>query len=102
MTCPELLVYKRLNLVEGRMMEAKLWGDDGVREIYRKEAILERGLGYTIVSPGRLTVDAIPLGLGFGGTHQGDSKIGRLSRADVAGICAARLENKSTSDATFE
>ena len=34
--------------------------------------------------------------------NQGDDKSGRLSRAYVAGICVACLENESTFDATFE
>mmetsp|Transcript_17622 Transcript_17622/g.38112 ORF Transcript_17622/g.38112 Transcript_17622/m.38112 type:complete len:255 (+) Transcript_17622:101-865(+) len=101
-TRPNSAVYKLLNFVGGRIMEAKIQGEDGVRDLYRDKDVLEKGLGYTIVRPGGLTAEPVPLGPAFLEVNQGDDKSGRLSRADVAGICVACLESESAFDATFE
>mmetsp|Transcript_39850 Transcript_39850/g.84933 ORF Transcript_39850/g.84933 Transcript_39850/m.84933 type:complete len:406 (-) Transcript_39850:70-1287(-) len=101
-TRPDSAVYKLLNFVGGGIMEAKIQGEDGVRELYRDKATTERGLGYTVVRPSGLTTDPVPLGPAFLELNQGDDKSGRLSRADVAGICVACLESESAFDATFE
>ena len=101
-TKPNSSIYKLLNLVGKGIMEAKIQGEDGVRALYHDKSVMDKGLGYTIVRPGGLTSDAIPLGPSYLEVNQGDDKSGRLSRADVAGICVACLENESTFDATFE
>mmetsp|Transcript_17426 Transcript_17426/g.32659 ORF Transcript_17426/g.32659 Transcript_17426/m.32659 type:complete len:425 (-) Transcript_17426:127-1401(-) len=101
-TRPNSPVYKLLNFVGGGIMEAKVRGEDGARELYREDGARRKGLGYTIVRPGGLTSDPIPLGPSHLEVNQGDDKSGRLSRADVAGICVACLEEGSTFDATFE
>lgn len=101
-TRPNSAVYKLLNFVGGRIMEAKIQGEDGVRDLYHDNDVVERGLGYTIVRPGGLTADPIPLGPAYLEVNQGDDKSGRLSRADVAGICVACLESESAFDSTFE
>lgn len=101
-TRPNSAVYKLLNFVGSGIMEAKIQGEDRVRDLYRANDVLERGLGYTIVRPGGLTTDPVPLGPSYLEVNQGDDKSGRLSRADVAGICVACLESESAFDATFE
>ena len=101
-TRPNSPVYKLLNFVGSGIMEAKIQGEDGVRDLYHDNTIMEKGLGYTIVRPGGLTTNPVPLGAAFLEVNQGDDKSGRLSRADVAGICVACLESESTFDATFE
>ena len=42
-------------------MEAKIQGEDGVRDLYHDKSVVDKGLGYTIVRPGGLTSDPIPL-----------------------------------------
>ncbi|KAL9190602.1 hypothetical protein ACHAXT_000308 [Thalassiosira profunda] len=100
-TRPSSAVYQLLNLVGGGIMEAKIKGEDAVRDMYRDEAVMRKGLGYTVVRPGGLTTGPA-LGPSFLEVNQGDNKSGRLSRADVAEICAACLDVESTFDATFE
>eukprot|EP00581_Thalassiosira_minuscula_P009992 CAMPEP_0183709858 /NCGR_PEP_ID=MMETSP0737-20130205/5821_1 /TAXON_ID=385413 /ORGANISM="Thalassiosira miniscula, Strain CCMP1093" /LENGTH=392 /DNA_ID=CAMNT_0025938071 /DNA_START=35 /DNA_END=1213 /DNA_ORIENTATION=- len=100
-TRPDSSVYKLLNFVGGGIMEAKIQGEDAVRELYRDSSLVNKGLGYTVVRPGGLTTEPA-LGPAFLELNQGDDKSGRLSRADVAGICIACLESESAFDATFE
>ncbi|KAL7544062.1 hypothetical protein ACHAXR_013566 [Thalassiosira sp. AJA248-18] len=100
-TRPNSPVYKLLNFVGSGIMEAKIQGEDAVRDLYHDNAVMDRGLGYTIVRPGGLTPGE-SLGPAFLEVNQGDDKSGRLSRADVAGICVASLDVASAFDATFE
>ncbi|KAL3780835.1 hypothetical protein HJC23_011084 [Cyclotella cryptica] len=101
-TRPNSAVYKLLNFVGNGIMEAKIRGEDEVRELYRNRGVIEKGLGYTIVRPGGLTNDPLPLGPSYLEVNQGDDKSGRLSRADVAAICVASLDIDSCWDTTFE
>jgi hypothetical protein len=100
-TRPNSAVYKLLNFVGNGIMEAKIRGEDEVRELYKRREVVDRGLGYTIVRPGGLTNES-PLGPSYLEVNQGDDKSGRLSRADVAGICVACLGVENSWDATFE
>lgn len=100
-TRPNSAVYKLLNFVGNGIMEAKIRGEDEVRKLYRNSDVINKGLGYTIVRPGGLT-NEYPLGPSFLEVNQGDDKSGRLSRADVAGICIGCLDVASSWDATFE
>ena len=100
-TRPNSAVYKLLNFVGNGIMEAKINGEDKVRELYAREEIMNKGLGYTIVRPGGLTNEAAT-GPSFLEVNQGDDKSGRLSRADVAGICIGCLDVASSFDTTFE
>ena len=100
-TRPNSAVYKLLNFVGNGIMEAKIRGEDEVRNLYKSKDLMDKGLGYTIVRPGGLTNEA-PLGPFFLEINQGDDKSGRLSRADVAGICVASLDVAKTWDTTFE
>ena len=86
-TKPSSPVYLFLN-VFGKIMEEKIKGEDSVRALYAAAA---PELSYTIVRPGGLTEEpslgSVP-GLEL---NQGDTKSGRISRADVAEICIEAL-----------
>mmetsp|Transcript_26822 Transcript_26822/g.53856 ORF Transcript_26822/g.53856 Transcript_26822/m.53856 type:complete len:205 (-) Transcript_26822:63-677(-) len=101
-TRPHSLMYKLLNFVGGGIMEAQIQGEDGVRKLYKDPEVIKEGLYYTLIRPGGLTYDPVSLGPPFLEVNHGDDKSGRLSRADVAAICIAWLENASTFNATFE
>jgi len=100
-TRPNSAVYKLLNFVGNGIMEAKIQGEDEVRGLYKSKEVINKGLGYTIVRPGGLTNES-PLGPSFLEVNQGDDKSGRLSRADVAGICIGCLDVANSWDTTFE
>ena len=100
-TRPNSAVYKLLNFVGNGIMEAKIRGEDELRNLYNKKELDDKGLGYTVVRPGGLTNEA-SMGPKFLEVNQGDDKSGRLSRADVAGICVASLDVASSFDTTFE
>lgn len=97
-TKPNSPVYKFLNLFGG-IMDEKIKGEDGVREIYRGSP---KGSTYTVIRPGGLIEDP-PRGVAALELNQGDTKSGRISRSDVASLCveAARFP-KYTAAATFE
>ena len=61
----------------------------------------EKDVGYTIVRPGGLTRDEA-LGVGAVELNQGDTKSGRIARADVAAICVEAIGNADAFDTTFE
>lgn len=100
-TRPDSAVYKLLNLVGKGIMEAKITGEDAVRDMYAIPEVRTKGLGYTIVRPGGLTTGP-SLGASALELNQGDNKSGRLSRADVAEICVNCLDSPYTFDVTFE
>lgn len=92
-TKPSSPVYLFLN-VFGKIMEEKIKGEDTVRGLYAEGSPAEKeGLSYTIVRPGGLTEEEslgsdVPVGLEL---NQGDTKSGRIARADVANICVEAL-----------
>jgi hypothetical protein len=90
-----------LNLVGKGIMEAKIQGEDAARVLYANPDVIQQKLGYTVVRPGGLTTGD-SLGPASLELNQGDSKSGRLSRADVAVICVQALDSAHTFDATFE
>jgi len=100
-TRPDSAVYKLLNFVGSGIMEAKIRGEDGMRELYAQPRVVQRGLGYTVIRPGGLTNEPSvgPAGLEL---NQGDDKSGRLSRLDVASLCVQCLDSADAFDATFE
>jgi uncharacterized protein YbjT (DUF2867 family) len=100
-TRPDSAVYKLLNVVGRGIMEAKIQGEDAVRELYANPDMIAKKLGYTVVRPGGLTTGP-SLGAAALELNQGDNKSGRLSRADVAAICVQCLNSSDTFDATFE
>ena len=100
-TRPDSAVYKLLNLVGKGIMEAKIQGEDGLRELYASPAVLEKKLGYTVIRPGGLT-DGEGVGVSGLELNQGDSKSGRLARADVASLCVQCLGSANAWDTTFE
>lgn len=100
-TRPDSAVYKLLNTVGKGIMEAKIQGEDAVRDLYANPDVASRNLGYTIIRPGGLT-NGVSLGPSELELNQGDSKSGRLSRADVAALCINCLDSSDTFDATFE
>ena len=96
-TRPDSPVFKFLNLF-GRIMEEKIKGEDAVRDLYRNV----EGCTYTVVRPGGLTEDP-PRGVAALELNQGDTKSGRISRADVASICIeATFYPNFTAARTFE
>lgn len=100
-THPESAVYKLLNTFGKGIMEAKIQGEDVLRDLYSDPSLVEKNLGYTIIRPGGLTSSESlgPAGLEL---NQGDSKSGRLSRADVAALCVNCLDASDAFDTTFE
>jgi hypothetical protein len=100
-TRPDTAVYKLLNFAGKGIMEAKIQGEDRLRELYSDPAVLEKKLGYTVIRPGGLTTGE-SLGPSALELNQGDSKSGRLSRADVASLCINCLDSADTWDTTFE
>jgi uncharacterized protein YbjT (DUF2867 family) len=90
-THPESGVYKLLNTLGKGIMEAKIQGEETLRELYSDPAVLEKNLGYTVIRPGGLTtgesLGAVALEL-----NQGDSISGRVARADVAALCIKCLD----------
>ena len=100
-TRPDSAVYKLLNTVGKGIMEAKIQGEDEVRALYSDPSVRAQNLGYTVVRPGGLTTGE-SLGPAALELNQGDSKSGRLSRADVAAICIHALDSPATWDTTFE
>lgn len=74
-----------------------------VFQVYQKakleadEALLNSGLNYTIIKPGRLTDEE-----GTGRVKIGDLKSGDIPREDVASVIAEALENKSTHRKSFD
>ena len=77
-------------------------GND-VFQVYQKakaeadEALINSGLNYTIIKPGRLTDDE-----GTGKVNVGDLEGGEIPREDVASVIAASLENESTYRKSFD
>lgn len=100
-TRPDSAVYKLLNTIGHGIMEAKIQGEDIARELYADPSVLRQNLGYTVIRPGGLTTGE-SLGPAALELNQGDSKSGRLSRADVAGLCINCLDSSDTFDTTFE
>ena len=87
---PDSPVYKFLNLF-GKIMEEKIKGEDSVRALYKD--IDRAGAGsssssctYTVVRPGGLTEEDAK-GVSALELNQGDTKSGRIARADVAALC---------------
>eukprot|EP00591_Stephanopyxis_turris_P005206 CAMPEP_0195519826 /NCGR_PEP_ID=MMETSP0794_2-20130614/15582_1 /TAXON_ID=515487 /ORGANISM="Stephanopyxis turris, Strain CCMP 815" /LENGTH=339 /DNA_ID=CAMNT_0040649051 /DNA_START=107 /DNA_END=1126 /DNA_ORIENTATION=+ len=100
-TRPDSAVYKLLNFVGKGIMEEKMKGEDGLRELYADPNLIRRGLGYTVIRPGGLTVGE-SLGASALELNQGDDKSGRLARSDVAALCVNCLDSGDAFDATFE
>mmetsp|Transcript_7168 Transcript_7168/g.10464 ORF Transcript_7168/g.10464 Transcript_7168/m.10464 type:complete len:358 (-) Transcript_7168:40-1113(-) len=97
-TKPDSPVYKFLNLF-GNIMAEKIKGEDAVRELYKNQA---SGCTYTVIRPGGLTIEE-GRGVGALELNQGDTKSGRISRADVASICVESTNYPQlTGGATFE
>ena len=90
-TKPSSPVYLFLN-VFGKIMEEKIKGEDTVRELYAAGSPADKeGLSYTIVRPGGLTEEETLGSVSGLELNQGDTKSGRIARADVANICVAAL-----------
>ena len=74
-----------------------------VFQVYQKakaeadEALINSGLNYTIIKPGRLTDEE-----GTGNISVGDLESGEIPREDVAAVIAASLENESTYRKSFD
>ena len=67
----------------------------------RRRVLAEKNIGYTVVRPGGLLRDP-GLGVSAVELNQGDTKSGRINRADVAVICIESLDSKAAFDTTFE
>ena len=96
---PDSPVYKFLNIF-GHIMEEKIKGEDEVRSLYR--GIDMSTCTYTVIRPGGLTEEP-----GRGASqlelNQGDTKSGRIARADVAALCVeAAAYPQLTGGTTFE
>mmetsp|Transcript_7575 Transcript_7575/g.11565 ORF Transcript_7575/g.11565 Transcript_7575/m.11565 type:complete len:348 (+) Transcript_7575:85-1128(+) len=99
-TKPDSPVYKFLN-VFGNIMEEKIKGEDTVRQLYN-QAGSSSTCTYTVIRPGGLTMDE-GKGVEALELNQGDTKSGRISRADVASLCIESTKYpKFTGGATFE
>ena len=98
---PSSAVYIFLNLAANGIMDAKIAGEDAVRKLYAAPELIEKNIGYTVVRPGGLLRDP-GMGVSAVELNQGDTKSGRINRADVAAICIESLESKAAFDTTFE
>lgn len=98
---PDSAIYKLLNFTVKGVMEAKIQGEDVVRDLYASPDVLARNLGYTVIRPGGLLLEP-PVGVAAMELNQGDNKSGRLPRADVASLCVQCLDSASAFDTTFE
>jgi len=98
---PSSAVYIFLNLAANGIMDAKIAGEDAVRRLYAAPGVAEKNIGYTVVRPGGLLRDP-GLGVSAVELNQGDTKSGRINRADVAAICIESLDSKAAFDTTFE
>ena len=97
-TQPNSPVYKFLNLF-GNIMEEKIKGEDTVRSLYKSDT---SSSVYTIIRPGGLTEEP-GIGVSALELNQGDTKSGRIARADVAALCVESILNpKGSGDTTFE
>ena len=101
-TKPSSPVYQFLNLF-GKIMEEKIKGEDEVRRLYAEHnSGSENKLTYTVIRPGGLTLDP-PRGADAVELNQGDTKSGRISRADVAALCIESISYPElTGGTTFE
>ena len=98
---PSSAVYIFLNLAANGIMDAKIAGEDTVRRLYAAPELIEKNIGYTVVRPGGLLRDP-GMGVSAVELNQGDTKSGRINRADVAAICIESLDSKAAFDTTFE
>ncbi len=99
-TKPDSPVYKFLNLF-GKIMEEKIKGEDAVRSLYSSSGS-DSVCTYTVIRPGGLTEEAAE-GVGALELNQGDTKSGRIARADVASLCIeATFFPQLTGGTTFE
>ena len=98
---PSSAVYIFLNLAANGIMDAKIAGEDAVRKLYAAPELIEKNIGYTVVRPGGLLRDP-GMGVSAVELNQGDTKSGRINRADVAAICIESLDSKAAFDTTFE
>lgn len=97
-TKPSSPVYLFLNLF-GKIMEEKIRGEDAVRALYKSQ---DSSCTYTVIRPGGLTEEEAT-GVSTLELNQGDTKSGRIARADVAALCIeASLYPKLTGGTTFE
>jgi len=101
-TRPDSAIYKLLNTVGKGIMEAKIQGEDAMRDLYTNPQVLNKRLGYTVIRPGGLTMDEAAPTSTILELNQGDSKSGRLSRSNVAALCVNCLDSPSAWDSTFE
>jgi len=88
---PSSPVYIFLNTF-GSIMSEKIQGEDAVRALYAVGTpAAELGLSYTVVRPGGLTEEPSLGSVAGLELNQGDTKSGRIARADVANICVEAL-----------
>ncbi len=100
-TKPDSPVYKFLNLF-GKIMEEKIKGEDAVRMLYKDINNGKMSCTYTVIRPGGLTEEE-GLGVSALELNQGDTKSGRIARADVASLCIeATLYPHLCGGTTFE
>lgn len=101
-TKPSSPVYQFLNLF-GHIMEEKIRGEDAVRKLYADyNKSNDMPLTYTVIRPGGLTLD-LPRGVDALELNQGDTKSGRIARADVAALCVESIRYPElTGGTTFE
>jgi len=98
---PDSPVYKFLN-VFGKIMEEKIKGEDEVRGLYGAAGIDASTCTYTVIRPGGLTEEKAR-GVEYLELNQGDTKSGRIARADVAALCVqATMFPNLTGGTTFE
>ncbi|CAM9454351.1 unnamed protein product [Choristocarpus tenellus] len=96
---PDSSIYKFLNLF-GEIMTWKIRGENQMRAMYKAQGP-NAPCSYTIVRPGGLTLDS-PKGVTEIEINQGDTKSGRIARADVAGVCVEAAFSLAAKDCTLE
>ena len=84
-------------------MEEKIRGEDAVRKLYADcNKSSDMPLTYTVIRPGGSTLDP-PRGVDALELNQGDTKSGRIARADVSALCVESISYPElTGGTTFE
>jgi len=84
----------------GSIRAEAIKAENRVRSLYASLPT-SSGLTYTIVRPGGLIDQGVQGAAGVE-VSQGDRFSGRISRADVAGLCVAAVDSDAAKNATFE
>mmetsp|Transcript_8097 Transcript_8097/g.11905 ORF Transcript_8097/g.11905 Transcript_8097/m.11905 type:complete len:345 (+) Transcript_8097:39-1073(+) len=97
---PDSSTFKMLNMFANGVMTEKIAGETQIRAMYNDSS--GSACTYTIIRPGGLTEEEAR-GCSALELNQGDTKSGKIARADVASLCIeATLHREAAGGTTFE